>query len=1467
MKVLLVDDERDALDQADIYLEQIDDDINLETSFSARDALELLVERKFDAVVSDYRMPEMNGIQFLRELRNRGDDIPFIIFTSKGRKEVAIDALNLGADRYIQKKGDVESQYEVLAKAIKQEVKHNRTQKQLKESEEKFRTFTEQTPVVTVIAQGDKFVYANPAAEDILGYSRSELLDMNFWDPVHPDHEDKVKRRAFKRLEGKNPPDEYEIKVLTKKNQIRWAILRPERINYKGKEAILLTAQDITKRKKVRQELEEKEKRYRNLFENSPVGIYRTTPDGRIEMANSTIVDMLGFPSFDELAARSEDVGHPRKDRSRFRERIEENGRVNNLESIWERKDGTNLYALENAVVVRGEDDDEKFYEGTIEDITKRKKIERKFKTLFETSPDPICFLDDDARIINVNQAYEERLGYDREKITGQNIREIEFLSDESQKKILENFKKRRQGEDVSPYTVHAMSKDGEDIWAELNVRKVEEDGEIQGFIVVGRDVTERKRAKKEMEKSQKKFEEVVETAQELIFRHDLEGNITYANPSAADKTGYSTEELTDLNVYDLIPEEDKNKIKELEIARRNGDLSDNRLECDIKRKDGTTFSVEAISTLIMDSGEPRGELVVGRDITERKRTEEELRESEERYRKLVEYSPLGIAVHKDGRCVFLNKVGADILGLDSPDEAIGASIMDVVHDDYRDLVKERMDKMREKGDICPSTEEKFIRIGDGEPIDVEVAAARVTYEGEKAIQVVFEDITERKKVEEELKKNQDRYKSVVEGTPYGIVVYNKNGLKFINPAGAEILGMDDPEEYMGDSIVDVVHPDYRQMVTDQAMDQEDEGVWTPLHEEKFIRMDDGEIIDVEVTGSAIDFEGERSVMAIFRDITERKQAEKRFQRLFESIPDWAMFIDQDRVVREVNEKLCDHLEMDKDEILDNDIEEFLKHFPRDSEKKVLKNIDMHEEGKDVSPYMIRYPKGDKEILLEVNSIPLKGIGDVFRGVINVARDVTEREMAKKELQEQKESYRTLFENSLIGIYRTTPDGDILKANPAILDMLGYESFEELSGYNLEENGNFGPGYPREKFKRRLREEGSITGLESVWKRKDGSNLYVRESAVAVTDDDGDVKYYEGTVEDISKRKEMEDALRESKRRFSTLLSNLPGIVYRCKNEASWPMEFISEGCEELTGYKPEELENSDELAYGELIHPDDKGIVWEEVQDALEEDEPYELTYRIITASDETKWIWEQGRGVRDEKGNIKALEGFITDITERKIAKQRERFLHSLLRHDVKNKIKIIEGYLDLWEKSSISKEKFYNRTRKVTDDCSNLIQKVRTLTEVNTEEKKAISVMASLDTAIDEKSSLAEEKGIDLTLDINRENKFIVEGGPLLKELFSNIIENSIKHAECDEIKFSIEDEDGMCIVKVQDDGKGIPEEKQDKIFDKNFKHGENAGSGLGLYLVKRIIETYDGDIEVKDSEMGGACFEIKLTKADY
>ncbi len=203
MKILFIDDDQGLLDQAKYVLEREDDDFEVIPVQYSEDAFELLKKEEIDIIIADYKMPGIDGIELLKKIRQEGDEIPFIMFTGKGREEIAMEALNLGADRYLKKGGDPIAQYKVLAQAIKQEVSHKKTEMSIREMKTELESFKERykalfeclkIPLLIIDGEG-KIVLANKRFSDISKYRREELEGKKNWFQfVEKDDVERVKK-------------------------------------------------------------------------------------------------------------------------------------------------------------------------------------------------------------------------------------------------------------------------------------------------------------------------------------------------------------------------------------------------------------------------------------------------------------------------------------------------------------------------------------------------------------------------------------------------------------------------------------------------------------------------------------------------------------------------------------------------------------------------------------------------------------------------------------------------------------------------------------------------------------------------------------------------------------------------------------------------------------------------------------------------------------------------------------------------------------------------------------------------------------------------------------------------------------------------------------------------------------------------------------------------------------------------
>jgi signal transduction histidine kinase len=225
--------------------------------------------------------------------------------------------------------------------------------------------------------------------------------------------------------------------------------------------------------------------------------------------------------------------------------------------------------------------------------------------------------------------------------------------------------------------------------------------------------------------------------------------------------------------------------------------------------------------------------------------------------------------------------------------------------------------------------------------------------------------------------------------------------------------------------------------------------------------------------------------------------------------------------------------------------------------------------------------------------------------------------------------------------------------------------------------------------------------------------------------------------------------------------------------------------------------------------------------------------------------------------------------DISKRKKAENTVDFLHTVLRHDLRNKIQVIRGYLSLINRSNISeKEKEYiNIALNASIEGGALIDKIDTFKEMDQkvlEKMEKISLIPVIKDVINEYNAQSIKLGIKIGLKESAGN-YTIWGGPLIREIFSNLIENSLTHSKGSLVEISIAEMNGYVQVRVEDNGVGVPDNLKNILFERGVKGETSKGSGLGLYFVKTIIEAYNGSINVEDSNIGGIKFNLVFKKS--
>lgn len=381
---------------------------------------------------------------------------------------------------------------------------------------------------------------------------------------------------------------------------------------------------------------------------------------------------------------------------------------------------------------------------------------------------------------------------------------------------------------------------------------------------------------------------------------------------------------------------------------------------------------------------------------------------------------------------------------------------------------------------------------------------------------------------------------------------------------------------------------------------------------------------------------------------TKRKKAERalfetsaQISGLIRAIPDIVYFKDVERRNRVINRAFEEVFRLTPSQILGKTDEEVL---PPDLAAACRKSDDIVFKTGEIFRFEEETNGPDGTIVaFETIKAPIFDAAGKVNGLVGISRDITERKNAESSLRESEERFRSLYENSTLGLYRTTPEGRILLANPTIVRMLGYKSPEELISRNLEKDG-FDAGYSRIGFKDKLEREGEIRGLESVWKRRDGALVHVRESARAIRAEDGSVLFYEGTVEDVSERKKFEEALRASEEKYRGLFENSLDGIYQSLPQGRFVT--VNPALVRMFGFR-DEIEMCQTDIRDLYDRPGDREDWLREIR---KKGVIRNLEVRMKRKDGTVFTALENSRAFMDGRGNVLYYEGLLSDITERK-------------------------------------------------------------------------------------------------------------------------------------------------------------------------------------------------------------------------
>jgi PAS domain S-box-containing protein len=625
IRVLHVDDEPALLKVAKQCLE-MQGPFRVDTASSVEEALAKLEKERYDAVVSDYQMPGKDGLEFLKELRESGNSVPFIMFTGKGREEVAIRALNLGANQYLNKTGETETVYTELAHTVTELAKTKKAEELLRLSEERYRNLFENAKDVIILFDlKGNVTSANKGAEKY-GFNKNGMLGKNMLKFISKRYWPKLLKDIAQIALGKTAEGRIEIRT-PKGDKIAEYRSNPIFSDNKvvGIQTIL---EDISERKKAEKTLRESEEKYRNLFESAMDAIVTLDLKGSITAVNSSVLrfgyekedlvgkNILDFVSKEYWPAVMRDFskvaqGEPAKNEV---ELAVPAGKI-----LVEYHAGA--IAKENnvaGVLIN------------IRDVTERKKSEEllreseeRFRGLFEGIQDPVgIFVGKGGHLIDYNTAFKKSSGYTDEELKGKVF--LDFVHPDDRSMVLEKYQ-TEYSEDEFPmiYEIRGVNKKGECIPLELSVSAYKKKGKVIGIEVIHRDLTERKKAEMSLGESQGRFEGLFQGNPEAAAYLGPDYRIQDVNPRFERLFGYSLEEVNGKHINDVVVPDDRREEGEtLDRDARKGYVYRNTVR---RKKDGSLVQVSVSAAPIANESGVTGIVAMYKDISDLKNAEKRM--------------------------------------------------------------------------------------------------------------------------------------------------------------------------------------------------------------------------------------------------------------------------------------------------------------------------------------------------------------------------------------------------------------------------------------------------------------------------------------------------------------------------------------------------------------------------------------------------------------------------------------------------------------------------------------------------------------------------------------------------------------------------------------------------------------------------------------------------------------------------
>ncbi|MGC9323454.1 MAG: PAS domain S-box protein [Desulfomonilia bacterium] len=1132
-----------------------------------------------------------------------------------------------------------------------------------------------------------------------------------------------------------------------------------------------------------------------------------------------------------------------------------------------------------------------------------------RYRSILENIEEAYFEVDLKGTLTFFNLAATRYMEYTQEELLGMNFRD--FMDAENAKNVYQTFHSvYLTGEPTKAFDWELVTKHGEKMFVEASVALLKnEDGTPVGFKGVVRDVTERKRSEEALRRSEEKYRGILKNMEEAYLELDLSGDFTFFNDAACRILGYDRDEMMGMNYRAYTSPETADRLYEVFHRVFETGNSEFLVDYEVICKDGTVKINEMTAGLLRDArGRGIGFRGVARDITERRKTDRALRESEKRYRMLAENVHDVIwTMDLDLRFTFVSPSIERFAGY-RPGEMVGNSLGDfLTSSSYRmcsDILTEELaqEKMGEAIDPFRSRTAELELIGtDGEILSIEMTATFIRDEDGNPTEIlgIARDITEWVQAREEIRKTNQRLSTLIQAIPDIVYFKDAQGRNLTVNKAYEVLAGVAQRDVIGKTDHDVLPAELARQCA--MSDTEVKEARAALRfEEEMVSRDGKHLFFDTIKAPIFDDRGRfMGLVGVSRDITERKQAEDalrdselRYRLLAENARDVIWVLNPDLTYRYVSPSVKHLRGFTADEAMNQNLQDVLtpesyahaiEIFSREKEQE----FGEHKHGADwsLTLELEMVCKDESTVWTEVTVNILYDQGGEPVGLLGITRDISERRQAQDALRNSEYRYRTIFESTATANIIVAEDATILLAN---------SNFEKLCGYTKEELEGKMPWTTLvveedlERMKRyhtmRRTEPGTVPDTYEFRARMRDNQVRDLFMSVAVIPDTSESV---ASIVDITERKKAEEALRQSEERFRDLAELLPETVYETDEKGYFT--FVNQAAFERFRYTSEDFHRG--LTVFDTIVEKDHPRAVENVRRIMN-GERIGLNEYTAIRKDGTTFPALIHSTVIVRNGKPAGLRGFLIDISEKKnlenqlIRAQKLEAIGTLaggIAHDFNNLLMGVLGNVSLMQMEESMGEPTRDRLKNIEQYVQRGSELTRQLLGFARGGKYEVKT-----TDIAEFIRQSSEMFGRTKKEVRIHNKFAhdlwsvdVDQGQM-EQVLLNLYVNAWQamprggdlylSAENVELGEVVVEPHGLCAgefvkISVTDTGVGMDESIRERVFEPFFTTKERGrGTGLGLASAYGIVKNHGGFINV-ESELGvGSTFIVYLPASD-